>query len=107
MSWETSLTKCIHVTFSEGIRVRLGEVLKLPFERGEAEREGRERLANWDLLRSISMFAVLVVHAAPFLGIHFNVDVGSILGRVALLCDPVFFYAVGLFRHQGIEGNSK
>lgn len=104
MSWETSLTKCIHVTFSEGIRVRLGEVLKLPFERGEAEREGRERLANWDLLRSISMFAVLVVHAAPFLGIHFNVDVGSILGRVALLCDPVFFTLSGYFAIRALRG---
>lgn len=44
------------------------------------------RQANWDLLRSISMFAVVVVHTA-----------GGAVSTAAILCDPIFFALSGYF----------
>lgn len=44
------------------------------------------RQANWDLLRALSMFAVVVVHTA-----------GGAVSTAAILCDPIFFALSGYF----------
>lgn len=63
---------------------------------GKSERAGRQ--ANWDLLRSIAMFAVVVVHCGgPYLGQIGAVNLGAIASRAAIACDPVFFALSGYF----------
>lgn len=54
------------------------------------------RLANWDLLRAISMFAVVVVHMSGYLGPIGGVPTNAI-GVFAIVCDPVFFALSGYF----------
>lgn len=54
------------------------------------------RLANWDLLRAISMFAVVVVHMSGCLGPIGGVPTNAI-GTFAIICDPVFFALSGYF----------
>lgn len=54
------------------------------------------RLANWDLLRAISMFAVVVVHMSGYLGPIGGVPTNAI-GTFAIICDPVFFALSGYF----------
>ena len=54
-------------------------------------------MTNWDLLRSLSMLAVLVVHSGTYLEPLLGVPVGSYLSRLALVCDPVFFVLSGYF----------
>lgn len=54
------------------------------------------RLANWDLLRAVSMFAVVVVHMSGYLGPIGGVPTNAI-GTFALVCDPVFFALSGYF----------
>lgn len=56
-----------------------------------------KRLTNWDLLRSLSMFLVVVVHIAPQLGSFRNVNVGPLVGTAAIICDPIFFCLSGYF----------
>lgn len=55
------------------------------------------RLANWDLLRTLSMFLVVVVHIAPQLGRFRNINVSLIAGIAAIICDPIFFCLSGYF----------
>lgn len=56
------------------------------------------RQANWDLLRSISMFLVLVVHTTQWLPSPFDgFDLPAAVGRAAIICDPVFFMLSGFF----------
>lgn len=55
------------------------------------------RLANWDLLRSLAMFLVVVVHASGSLGTIRNFNMGHAVGIAALICDLLFFFAFGLF----------
>ena len=54
------------------------------------------RLVNWDLLRAISMFAVVVVHMSGYLGPIGGVPTNAI-GTFAIVCDPVFFAPSGYF----------
>ena len=54
------------------------------------------RLANWDLLRAVSMFAVVVVHMSGYLGPIGGVPTNAI-GTFAIVCDPVFFALSGYF----------
>lgn len=50
-----------------------------------------KRLQNWDLLRSVSMFLVVVVHTANYLpSLSLPFDLASAVGQTALICDPVF-----------------
>lgn len=56
-----------------------------------------KRLANWDLLRSIAMFLVVVVHTSGNLGLVGNFDAGYAVGTAAFLCDPLFFVLSGYF----------
>ena len=55
------------------------------------------RMANWDLLRSISMFLVVVVHTAGFLGPVHGTSIQGVIGELALICDPIFFTLSGYF----------
>ena len=50
-----------------------------------------KRLTNWDLLRALSMFLVVVVHIAPQLGSFRGINAGVIVGTGAIICDPIFF----------------
>lgn len=55
------------------------------------------RMANWDLLRSISMFLVVVVHTAGYIGPVHGTSIQGVIGELALICDPVFFTLSGYF----------
>ena len=55
------------------------------------------RLAHWDLLRSLAMFLVVVVHASGSLGTIRNFNMGHAVGIAALICDPLFFLLSGYF----------
>ena len=55
------------------------------------------RLSNWDLLRSLCMLAVVVVHSESFLGSLTGINAGSIASASAILCDPLFFALSGYF----------
>lgn len=55
------------------------------------------RLSNWDLLRSLCMLAVVVVHCGSYLGPLAGIDAGCIVSRAAILCDPIFFALSGYF----------
>ena len=56
-----------------------------------------KRSYNWDLLRSISMFLVVVVHTTSYLGTFGGVDVGNIVGTAANVCNGIFFALSGYF----------
>ena len=56
-----------------------------------------KRLTQWDLLRSLAMFFVLVVHSAPYLDLMCNPSAGTATLEFALICDPVFFALSGYF----------
>lgn len=60
-------------------------------------RKDQKRFANWDLLRTISMVAVIVVHTGPYLAVVHGINVGNIASRAAILCDPIFFVLSGFF----------
>lgn len=62
------------------------------------------RLANWDLLRAISMFAVVVVHMSGRLGPIGGVPTNAI-GVFAIVCDPVFFALSGYFALRPLKTN--
>lgn len=65
-----------------------------------------ERMANWDLLRSISMLAVLVVHTAPYFGSFFGINFSGIVSVFSIVCDPVFFALSGYFAIRPLKGTS-
>ena len=56
-----------------------------------------QRLVNWDLLRTLAMFSVVVVHCGGYLGQIGPVNMGLVAGRAAIACDPVFFALSGYF----------
>lgn len=56
-----------------------------------------KRMANWDLLRSISMFLVVVVHTTGYLGPVHGTSIQGVMGEFALICDPIFFTLSGYF----------
>lgn len=55
------------------------------------------RQVKWDLLRSLAMLGVVVVHSGSLLNPIMGINVGGILSRLALICDPVFFALSGYF----------
>lgn len=63
------------------------------------------RLANWDLLRSLSMFLVVVVHCGAYPCYVGSVNLGGALGRAAIICDPVFFALSGYFAIRPLKTN--
>ena len=64
-----------------------------------------ERMANWDLLRSMSMFLVLVIHSTAMLGSVFHGDrIPTAINETLLVCDPVFFCLSGYFAIRPLKG---
>ena len=55
------------------------------------------RQVNWDLLRIICMFLVVVCHTSSNIGSCRGLVAGAIAGDAALLCDPIFFSLSGFF----------
>lgn len=65
------------------------------------------RLTNWDLLRALSMFLVVVVHIAPQLGSFHGINAGVIVGTGAIICDPIFFCLSGYFALRPLKKSYK
>lgn len=63
------------------------------------------RLVNLDLLRIICMFLVIVCHTSSRIGSCRGIQVGTILGDAALLCDPIFFSLSGFFAIRALKGS--
>ena len=55
------------------------------------------REANWDLLRSLAMLFVVIVHTAGYLGPIDGFETATPVAKAALICDPVFFTMSGFF----------
>ncbi len=66
-----------------------------------------KRLTNWDLLRALSMFLVVVVHIAPQLGSFRGINAGVIVGTGAIICDPIFFCLSGYFALRPLKKSYK
>lgn len=62
------------------------------------------RLVQWDLLRSIAMFLVIVCHSSSVLD---NIEGGdwALVGTFALICDPIFFFLSGYFASKQLKGS--
>ena len=66
------------------------------------------REANWDLLRGLSMFFVVVVHTASlFPSVVDGFNLGAAIGRLAIICAPVFFMLSGFFALRPLRGSLK
>lgn len=65
----------------------------------------KPRLSNWDLLRSLAMFLVVVFHMAGRLGPIAGHETGGAVGEFALVCDPVFFTLSGYFALRPLKGS--
>lgn len=58
----------------------------------------KKRQTNWDLLRSLSMFMVVVVHTAAYLPqISESFALPRAVSEAAIICNPVFFMLSGYF----------
>lgn len=66
-----------------------------------------KRLTNWDLLRALSMFLVVVVHIAPQLGSFGNINANPIASTAAIICDPIFFCLSGYFAFKPLKKSYK
>lgn len=62
------------------------------------------RSIKWDLLRSLSMFAVVVVHSNGYLGPINDIST-SFIGVLALVCDPIFFALSGYFAIRALKSS--
>lgn len=62
------------------------------------------RLSNWDLLRSLCMLTVVVVHSESYLGSLTGINAGSIASASAILCEPLFFALSGYFAIRPLKG---
>ncbi len=60
---------------------------------------------RWDLLRSLAMFAVVVVHAAARIGSCGEPDLSAGVSTFFLVCDPVFFALSGYFAIRPLTGS--
>ena len=73
-----------------------------------AVRKKPQRQVNWDLLRGLSMFFVVVVHTASYFPQFLSgFDVGHAIARTAIICDPVFFMLSGYFALRPLTGSLK
>ncbi len=61
------------------------------------------RAANWDLLRSLAMFLVVVTHASGHLGPLGGIPTHGTIVAAAIICDPIFFALSGYFALQPIK----
>ncbi len=65
----------------------------------------RSRQVNWDVLRGLSMFFVVVVHTARWLpSLSNSFDFAAAIERTAIICDPVFFMLSGFFALRAQRG---
>ncbi len=64
-----------------------------------------KRDVRWDLLRSLAMFAVVVVHAAARIGEGGGLDLSEGVSTFFLVCDPVFFALSGYFAIRPLAGS--
>ncbi|MEY8562492.1 acyltransferase [Eggerthellaceae bacterium 3-80] len=55
------------------------------------------RATNWDLLRALAMFLVVVTHASGYLGPIHGQGTHGLVSALALICDPIFFALSGYF----------
>lgn len=67
----------------------------------------KPRLINWDVLRSLAMFMVVMVHMRPHLGAINGVNVNAIVSTIDILCDPIFFTLSGFFAIKPMTKNLK
>lgn len=65
------------------------------------------RAANWDLLRSLAMFLVVVVHTSTMLGPVHGFETAMLINRLALICDPMFFMLSGYFALRPLRRSLK
>lgn len=63
----------------------------------KSEVSPKKRFANWDILRSLAMFMVVVVHCNTQLGYIADINASSIVRALAITCDPLFFALSGYF----------
>ncbi len=69
--------------------------------------ETSKRLTNWDLLRALSMFLVVVVHIAPLLGSFHSINASAVASTAAIICDPIFFCLSGYFALRPLKKSYK
>ena len=62
-----------------------------------SETKTSNRAVNWDLLRALAMFLVVVVHTAVYLGPIHGFGTATLVSKTALICDPIFFAMSGFF----------
>lgn len=67
----------------------------------------KKRLTNWDLLRSLAMFFVVIVHTTQYLGEIYGCTPGNTIGALAIVCDPVFFTLSGYFAFRPLKTTLK
>lgn len=66
------------------------------------------RQHNWDLLRSLAMFLVVVVHSSAYLPVvSSNFDLQFALSQAAIICDPIFFMLSGYFALRPLKCSLK
>ena len=65
------------------------------------------RATNWDLLRALAMFLVVVVHASGDLGSIHGFETHGPLATLALICDPIFFTLSGYFAIKPLKRTLK
>lgn len=63
----------------------------------ESGASSKKRFANWDILRSLAMFLVVVVHCNTQLGFIADINASTIVRAIAITCDPLFFALSGYF----------
>lgn len=86
-----ALASLLHEMACHLMGIQLSDTKSLP-----VDERTKKRLVNWDLLRAISMFAVVVVHMSGYLGPIGGVPTNAI-GTLAIICDPIFFALSGYF----------
>ena len=62
-----------------------------------------KRLVNWDLLRTLAMFFVVMVHSSRYLGSIHGIETAPFISEFALICDPIFFVLSGFFAFRPLK----
>ena len=62
-----------------------------------------KRLVNWDLLRTLAMLFVVVVHSSQYLGPIYGIATQPFISEFAFICDPVFFVLSGYFAFRPLK----
>ena len=61
------------------------------------------RLANWDLLRTLAMLFVVIVHSSQYFGPVNGIETRPFISEFALICDPIFFVLSGYFAFRPLK----